>query len=258
MKRIFLAMVLFAAVGVCFAQSEKELSDVKTILLQNSIDTSGPKPVFRRELYHKSCLNLFTLDHGCRATPGIHFGTQIGVNVNIFQVNGGRDFRTRMVLIGNHNWGDKFIVPLVTPWEALGPGDVRTISVNASGADGARGARGSDGGRSVAGMNGDGTYSPTVSASTAPPSEQLAPGPRSKDYASAPISEQVSSTIKGTDGQVRKDSYTPYVDAKQGYMYAVHVVEGEKDYYVLIRVEEIVDGKQIKLSYLKLDLPPVL
>lgn len=252
MKISFLAIVLFVAIGTCFAQNKAV--DVNSIELQNAFDTSGAKPTFRQALHHRACLNLITLKHGCGATSAIHFGTQIGVNVNIFQVNSGRDQRTRMVRIGKHEWTDKFTVPIIEPWQALRPGERRTLSVNASGGDGAPGERGLAG---SPGGNADGSYSPAPPAPPIATSTQGSDRSIRKSYASADITEQVSSTIKGKDGKVRKDSYTPYLDAKRGHIYAVHVLEGEKDYYVLVRVDEIVDGKSIKLSYMKVDVPPI-
>src|SRR5689334_20398572 len=104
MKSVLILIVLLMAVAGCFAQNARPLPEIKRIELYNSVDISGPKPVFNRDLYQKACLNLITLEHGCGSFSTIHFGTQIGVNVNIFQVNGGRENRTRMIRIGKFDW----------------------------------------------------------------------------------------------------------------------------------------------------------
>ena len=254
MNKRFLVIVLLLAAGTCVAQNKTRFSEIKTIELQSPTDFTGPTPVSVRERYLKACLNLLTLDHGCGLAPSINFGDRIGVNINLFHVSGGRESRTRMAPIGKHEWTDEFTVPLVEPWEPLGPGEQRTLSINASGADGAPGAKGIDGPPGAAGMNGDGTYTPAGR----PPAVAPAVETSGKDYASAPAAEQVSSSIKGKDGTVRRDGYAPILEAKKGFIYAVRVVEGDKDYYVLVRVEDVVDGELVKLSYMKLQLPPAL
>ncbi|MEO8648137.1 MAG: hypothetical protein ABI539_03125 [Acidobacteriota bacterium] len=257
MKMVLIAFVILAAMGTCLAQDNAKLPAIQTVELQNSTHI----PVSDRMRYQKACLNLRTLERGCGAFPAIHFGDQIGVNVNLFQVNGGIDDRTRMVRIGKFNWTDKFTVPSVTPWEPLESGEQRIINVNASGAngtDGAPGVSGADGADGVAGMNGDGTYTPTVQITARAAVPSTARGTRGINYATADVTVQVNSSIKGRDGKVRQDPYTPYVEAKLGYMYAVHVVDGEKDYYMLIRVDEIIDGRSVKLSFIKIDLPTAL
>ena len=248
-----LTVVLLVAVASVPAQQESKVSDLLKIELLSPWDLSGPKPVYVNARAHMACLNLITLKSGCGPFPLVHFGNRMGVNINLFQVSGASEDRTRMLPIGKYDWTDNFTVPVVEPWEPLFPGERRTIVVNTSGGDGAPGAAGS---RGQPGRSGDGTSQPesTVKA-TSEPTSARAPG---KDYGSANVTEQVSSSIAGSDGKVRKAPYTPIVEAKKGYIYAVHVMQGVHDFYVLIRVDEIVDGEQVKLSYRKIDLPPVL
>jgi hypothetical protein len=158
-----------------------------------------------------------------------------------------------MVEIGKYTWTDKFTVPYVEPWSALSPGERRAITVNASGGSGAPGAPGRRGEDGIAGMNGDGTYTPMPRR---PPIETIPPPVRTggKSYATANVKEQVSSTVKGADGKIRNDAYSPMVEVKKDYMYVVHVVDETHDYYVLIHVDDVVRGERIVLSFVKLEL----
>ena len=211
----------------------------------------------------KSCFDLIRFAFGCYAkdTVGIHFGTRIGVNTSIFQINGGSETRARMIDIGEYRWTDKFMVPDVEPWPALAPGEQRTITVNASGANGASGAPGlpgKPGKPGVAGMNGDGTYTPMPPAAKSEPDVKLPVGYSSKSYATASITEQVGSFVTTPDGKKRNDSYTPLTEAKLGHMYVIRVMNETVDYFVVLRVDELVPGTKVVVSYLKLDLPRAL
>ena len=174
------------------------------------------------------------------------------MNWDLFQINGGYVDRTRMVEIGKYNWTDKFTVPYVEPWPALSPGEKRAITVNASGGSGAAGAPGKRGEDGVAGMNGDGTYTPVPRTKSVDIPSTVRTG--SKSYATANVKEQVSSTVKGVDGKIRNDAYSPVVEAKKDHMYVVHVVDQTHDYYVLIHVDNLVRGERIALSFVKLEL----
>jgi hypothetical protein len=213
----------------------------------------GQKSTFSNERRLKSCLDFETLSYDCGRNPEVTYGSRIGVNWDLFQVNGGHVDRTRMVEIGKYNWTDKFVVPEVEPWPALLPGEKRAITFNASGGSGSAGTPGRPGANGVAGMNGDGTYSPIPrsQATKAPDQPRLTTG---KSYATANVKEQVSSTVKGSDGKVKNSAYTPVVEVKKGYMYAVHVVEENHEFYVLIHVDDVEHGERVVLSYIKIEI----
>ena len=179
------------------------------------------------ESRRKSCFDLILLELGCRRQP-LGYGARIGNNWDIFQTEGGgRDSRTRMIELGKYNWTDKFNIPEVEPWSELKPGEQRHIMINVSGADGADG------------RNADGSY-PKVKK----PKQNVA-------YADSPLTHQVTSTITMSGKSVRGDGFTPLIEVKLGYMYLVHVVNTRADHYVLIRVEELVRGDRVVLSYFK-------
>jgi hypothetical protein len=251
MKPVFYAFL----VGVLFASGisaqDRTLPGLRSIELLSPFvnDSTGKTIGLDQTRYARSCLDLVTLDHGCDREVSLDFGTQIGINRDLFKVNGGKVDRTRMVLIGKYQWTDNFVVPFIEPWSALAPGERRHLAFNASGGDGADGSPGLPG---IAGMNGDGTY--TLTAIPVPAPRQIPTREKRKDYATADLTEQVSSKVVGRDGVSRPDVYTPLMTVKEDHIYAVRLIDESRDYYVLIRVDEVVSGDRIKISLLKLDL----
>jgi len=65
----------------------------------------------------------------------------------------------------------------------------------------------------------------------------------------------VGSHVTTKDGKVRKDPYSRAVQARWGSIYAIRVKDENRDFYLLVRVDELKTGERIKLSYKKLDLP---
>ena len=180
--------------------------------------TAGTDP--QRRL--RSCFDLIRLEHGCAGAQPLGYGNRLGNNLDIFATDGGgRDSRTRMIELGRYKWTDKFNIPEVEPWSELKPGEQRHIMIRAEGAPG---------------KNADGSYPK--------PKQNVA-------YADSPLSRQVTSNITMSGKSVRGDGYTPYHEVKLGYMYLVHVVNTRADHYVLIRVEELIRGERVVLSYFK-------
>ena len=192
----------------------------------------------------RTCLNLVTLKLGCIGVT-VDFGTRIGVNRDLFKINGSR---TRIVRVGRYAWTDKFTVPFVEPWPPLAPGEQRHISVNASGTEVAKSDAGRPSSPGIVAMNGDGTYTPIAAQRKS----------KGKTYATADVTEQVSSKVVGKDGKIRNDGYTPLMAVMKDQMYAVHVVDADRDFYVLIRVDDVVTGDRIKISFFKLDVTEAL
>ncbi|HTH38404.1 MAG TPA: hypothetical protein VL572_10570 [Pyrinomonadaceae bacterium] len=182
----------------------------------------------------RSCFDLIRLDLGCWGPQPLGYGNRIGDNWDIFATDGGgRDSRTRMIEVGKYGWKDKFSIPEVEPWSELKPGEQRHIMINVSGRDGAPG------------RNADGSY---ATASGQRPTKKAK---QSVAYADSPLSRQVTSNITMSGKSVRGDGYSPYNEVKPGYMYLVHVVNLRDDHYVLIKVEELVRGDRVVLSYFK-------
>ena len=77
---------------------------------------------------------------------------------------------------------------------------------------------------------------------------------RRKDYANVDVKEQVTSAVTAPNGTVRSDPYTPIVEVKKGHMYVVRVVDDSRDFYVIVRVDDLERGERVILSYFKLEL----
>ena len=261
MTRSALALVVMVVVGVNnFSQKievqskadpqDRTASTFKpgTIeLLSPWVIAVGQKTTFSEEKRRKSCFDFESLSYGCGRGSGVAYGDRIGVNLDLFQIHGGVIDRTRMVEIGKYNWTDKFSVPYVEPWTALAPGEKRAITINASGTPVKSSAKGKKGPDAVADMNGNGTFTPKATSKSS----------TGRTYATANVKEQISSTVKGVDGRMRNDPYTPNMEVKKGYMYAVHVVDQQQEYYVLIHVDDVVHGERVALSFIKILIGPM-
>ena len=176
----------------------------------------------------RNCVSLITLQQICHGSNTLSYGNMIGDNWDIFSVASSQD-QTRMIDLGSHTWDDKFEVPMVEPWPPLAPGEKRTIIIALRGADGAHG------------RNGDGTVA-------------AGPKPR-KGNGAAPLAEQVSTTVT-TKKVVRADKYMPLHHVENGQIYLVRVIEGEWDSHLLLRVDELVRGERVRLSFRRLSVNP--
>ena len=269
MKRVIQLLCVIGSLSTSVAIAQTATAEktpplkkqMATIEILSPWDDLGDEKVKHNpEKYQRSCFDLIRFAFSCygKDTVSIGFGTRIGVNKSIFQISGGAASRARMIDIGEYSWTDKFMVPYVEPWSELAPGERRTVTVNASGANGAPGSPGIPGRPGVAGMNGDGTYTPMPPAAKSEPDVKLPVGYSSKSYATASITEQVGSFVTTPDGKKRNDSYTPLTEAKVGHMYVIRVMNETVDYFVVLRVDELVPGTKVVVSYLKLDLPRAL
>lgn len=242
MKKAFLFSVAFLFIGTnVHSQTPSDAQIVDGSVELVSWVVASPKPVngkvyMTQATHDSSRFDLVNLNKGCRTMLCIVYGDRYGNNWDIFHIGGGPTSQTRMVQIGEYRWTDSFTVPNVEPWRELAPGETRTVSVNTSGANG---ANGSNAGRGLDQDTGE-----LASASF-----------KNEDYANARLQRQVGSTVKSTEGKVRKDSYTPVVEAKLGYMYVVRVKDPKNDYYVVIRVDELTRGERVVLSYKKMEIP---
>ena len=51
------------------------------------------------------------------------------------------------------------------------------------------------------------------------------------------------------------DDYSPLIEAKEGHKYADRVIDEKNDYYLLLRVDEIEQGRKVQVSIKKIDAP---
>lgn len=246
-RLIFLGVVIITLSGSMIAQSAPRSGlALDRVDLVSPWDHSNGKAVYVQSRYRRNCLDLLRLIQRCDATELLHYGNRSGVNWDIFSVSGGRDSRSRMIDLGEHDWTDRFTIPEVEPWPALNEGETRTIIVNTSGADGRDGEPGKNG------ANADGTVSVEPPRPTPAPKRPK----QTIDYGRAPLSVQVSSTITVRGKAPVASSYNPFTEAKKGHMYLIRVMDRENDYYILLRVDELVRGEKAGISYFR--LPPAL
>jgi hypothetical protein len=248
MKKFLLISFFVAAVNtfVCAQVQTPNKGELKTVEIYSPWDFSGERPKSSPELRAKSCLDLLLLERRCGATHSISYGDRLGKNWDIFDVEGSQ---TRMIDLGEYKWTDKFEVPVIRPWAKLKPGEGRQITLNTSGGRGADGRDGADG---LPGMNGDGTYDDSLPIATLP----RKPRPGTEGYGNKPVAQQVSSKVKAASGVERPDDYNPLAEARKGHMYAIRLVDPENDYYMLMRVDDIVRGTKVTISFRKMDVPP--
>ena len=228
MQRCLLLMLamLFGGLGGSIAEAQDRTdAQAGTFELISVFDHSLEPPKVRKDR-NLSCLNLVDLVQRCDRGTTLLYGTRSGVNWDILQIGGKR---SRMVKIGKYQLADSFEVPEIKPWRELEPGEKRRISVNTSGADGEHG------------RNADGTVS--------------SDRPLREGFGDKPVSKQVSSAIIRPDGTEVPDDYTPYMQIKKGNLYAVRVFDESNDFYVLVRVDDLVSGEKAVISVKQIDGP---
>lgn len=155
-------------------------------------------------------------------------------------------FGNRSVIrdLGRLEWTSRFDVPVIEPLAKLKPGERRTVTVDVSGADGAAGAAGARGRDAALGRGG---YADPVNAGpNAVPRQDI-------DDTGAIRTQPVANTGPESaprpkrDGKSRIDPM--FVKAVVGHMYAIHVVNDTRDYYVLFRVEALTRGDNCTISW---------
>ena len=230
MPRIIFGICLFVLCGISVAgQADHPAKDpgIQTIELYSPWVIKDSRTVgWDPELRKKRCLNFVLLDQTCWAGMSISYGDRIGDNWDIFDFSAGPMSQSRMVNIGRHDWTDEFTLSPIEPLPKLAPGETRAITIALYGSDG------------KPGMNGDGTY----------PKVFIREGNGNK-----PLDQQVHATITMSGKPVRSDGYVPLSEAKKGDMYLLRVIDPKHDFYVLMRVDDLVRGTKVTLSYWKWD-----
>ena len=88
-KIVFTIAVLLVASGIGFGQRSPLLEvEPVTFVLTAPWEFTGEKPKPSAELRATSCLNLVTLRFECMRDSHISYGSRIGVNWDIFEVQG--------------------------------------------------------------------------------------------------------------------------------------------------------------------------
>ncbi len=75
--------------------------------------------------------------------------------------------------------------------------------------------------------------------------------PVREGFADKPVADQISTTVKAADGKESQDEYIPFTQINKGYVYAVRVFDSMNDFYLLVRIDDIVRGEKIIISLKK-------
>ncbi|HSI89110.1 MAG TPA: hypothetical protein VK918_08645 [Pyrinomonadaceae bacterium] len=235
MRTWIIGLLMTFSVGV-YAQippQDQGSAEIYRIELLSPWEDQDGKAIYNKQIANRNCVDLVKMTHRCWRGPTIDYGTRIGVNLDIFQISSPGS-QTRMIDLGEYTWADEVAVPRIEPWPKLKPGEIRHISFNASGADGKDGEPG---------RNADGTI------------PYVRPTVKREGFADKPVDKQVSSSIVTESGQAITDDYKPLVQAKEGHMYAVRVFDDIHDFYLLLRIDEIEQGRKVQVSIKKIDAP---
>lgn len=191
----------------------------RSVTLLSSFVGKSDKPTWSSVRFQSSCFNLLALELGGGGVAEICYGNRFGDNWDIFSTGGSQ---SRAVDLGEYFGGRKLSVPDLEPWPALKPGETRMVTVNTSGEHGSDGANG-------------GQKTPDRPAPVLPKT----------------VSQQVTTTIARNGQLVRADNYSPFLQVFKDHMYLIRVFEEDQDYYILFRVDEVMRGDSVKLSFLK-------
>lgn len=160
-----------------------------------------------------------------------------------FQSSGSFGDRSVIKDLGRLEWTSRFEVPVIEPLPKLKPGERRIVRVDVSGADGADG----DSGRGAT-LGRSGWVDPVNAGPSKVPVPEtdetgiIRPG-RTPDFA-----PKIAPRPKPKhDGTPKIDPI--FVKAIVGHLYAVHVVNDTRDYYVLFRVEALTRGDNCTISW---------
>jgi hypothetical protein len=221
----FLIAFVMSALLASAVFSQDVPGELKTITLSSPYEESANGPLISGKKVDRNCFDLVSeaeVQCGKHRWDIVYGNLRVGEEWDWFMVADSRGVRTKMVGLGKKDWTDDVNVRTVQPFPKLKAGESRTVMVDASGSDGAPGADGKSAGN------------------------------RSVDRSSYSLVESpslVDSSLK----PVRTSEHL--VRAVEGKMYVVRVKDDQNDFYVLLRVDEIVRGRTAKLSWKRIAAP---
>jgi len=166
--------------------------------------------------------------------PGcdVRYGTgRIGDEWDWLESSSARESRSVIKDLGAYEWARLPKIPAVEPFPKLKPGEQRSFSIEAWGADGKDGWPGLQGRQ---GADGDGIVRTDPHEKIPPPAPPIRP--------KRPAGVKVSPVL---------------VKATVGHMYVIHVVDETRDFYVLFRIDKITRGDNCTISWQMVPAPSV-
>lgn len=220
-----------------------------TLLLTISVSAQDTATLYSPLKYnHDDSRAFFDFQKGEVARRGAPWDLAYGLlrareEFDWFQSSGSFGDRSVIKDLGRLEWTSRFEVPVIEPLPKLKPGERRIVRVDGSGADGADG-----GSRDIA--LGRGGYADPVNAGPSkPPTHDIDNNTRVISSTLGPdFAPKIAPRTKPKhDGKLKVDPF--FVKAVVGHIYAIHVVNDERDYYVLFRVEALTRGDHCTISW---------
>jgi len=181
--------------------------------------------------------------------PALTYGTTyLGEDLDWFDVADVTD-RTVIKDLGEFTWNDKFRIPVVAPLPELKPGEKRVIAIDTSGKGGRNGIDGANG-------------APGLNAGEAPCESVMGaePGANGRPITDPGAAYDVWRGPSRPSGRAAHNtkliiSLPVMVKAVLGHMYAIHVVNPQSDFYVLVHVDGLVPGDNCTISWKRIPSP---
>lgn len=232
-KLVILGVLISLFSFFVVAQDEPQSAETFVVTLSSPYAEDGHGALKHSEKANRNCFDFVSgSEVPCRKRWDLVYGNfRVSEEWDWFYVPASRfNARSRIVSLGIKKWDEISWLPAIEPLPELKPGERRTLRIDASGAKGADGAPGREGAPGLNGMNGDGS----VSRGTYLPAEPVKSGA---------VTEPAKKPVITSEYLIK---------AVKGEMYLLRVVDDEHDFYVLMRVDEIVRGRTATISWRKL------
>ncbi|MEQ1606586.1 MAG: hypothetical protein ABL999_17130 [Pyrinomonadaceae bacterium] len=211
--RILLAMVLASGLSTSVLFAQLTSEQPPERYELLAYSSAAAKELPIKERIRNSCFLLSLQQMGCGVTS-IHYGEKFGGYEDIFHVEDGPLSKSRGKDLGELKWSDVLAIPKLEPWPDMGPIENRKTSIGI-------------------------------------PGNMLSSVRRNED-GRVPFDSLVRVTIKNADGTETPTEYNEHLEIKLGHIYLFRVLDAKYDHYALIRVEDLVPGTKVTISYRKL------
>ena len=229
-----LALMVFAAAVSVSAQNSAP---------QQTITLYAP-PLYTHD-FSRASVDLLRADYAKTFTyhDVVYGSLRVGDDWDWFESDAARRGRSLIVDLGKHAWTDSFTVPWVEP---LKPGETLGVVVNANGADG------KDGKPGFGAESGDGLSAlPSGGSGTNPPAccdSPISTGTIDRGYPT----QQPRRPKRPAGVQTSPNLLKANLD----HIYVIHVVDDNRDFYALFRVDALQRGDHCTISWKMIPPPP--